>query len=827
MSLGPIGPIPPPASTKSSVSTITGTSGGAIGPNSVGNVNLTGTNISITGDPLTNTLTFTGVGGSGTASSSFTTNSGSAAPNNSGVINVVGDTTTGVTTSGSGNTLTISGVVATQTQEGVTRFATNADAINGGSATVSVTPAALLSKLGTLLMDGIPIGQGSTSALSWLAPLLSGQLLGGSTGAAPVPTTLTAGPNIAITSQPGTITITGSGTLSSAYTLFGNTGSATAVGGNTNIVGDPNVLTTTGSGQTLTISVVAPILVSYGGTGQTSLNAHGVLVGEGTSAVTTLAVGTNGQVLIGGTGADPAFAAITSTGNSLISTTSSHGLNIDIKAPVVVSYGGTGQTSLNTHGVLVGEGTAAITTVAVGTNGQVLIGAAGADPAFATITSSGGSILFTYGANTLNMESALSTITLKGNAGTASVLGGSVSVVGDAQTITTTGSGSSLTISLISPVLVSYGGTGQTNLNAHGVLVGEGSSPITTVAVGTNGQVLIGAGSADPAFATITSSGGSILFTYGANTLNMESALSTITLKGNAGTASVLGGSVSVVGDAQTITTTGSGSSLTISLISPVLVSYGGTGQTDLNAHGVLIGEGSSPITTVAVGTNGQVLIGAGGADPAFATITSTGGSLAYAVSANGLNIDINAPVLVSYGGTGQTDLNAHGVLVGEGSSAVTTLAVGTNGQVLIGAGGADPAFATITSTGGSIVFSYGTNTLNMETATGGLWTEVTGTFQQMSPSNGYIANNGSQVELLLPSVSALGTLVRVSGKGAGGWKVSQTVSQIIHFGTHDTTTGLAGSISSTATRDSIELLCVVADTEWNVLSGVGNMSYS
>ena len=709
MSLGPIGPIPPPASTKSSVSTITGTSGGAIGPNSVGNVNLTGTNISITGDPLTNTLTFTGVGGSGTASSSFTTNSGSAAPNNSGVINVVGDTTTGVTTSGSGNTLTISGVVATQTQEGVTRFATNADAINGGSATVSVTPAALLSKLGTLLMDGIPIGQGSTSALSWLAPLLSGQLLGGSTGAAPVPTTLTAGPNIAITSQPGTITITGSGTLSSAYTLFGNTGSATAVGGNTNIVGDPNVLTTTGSGQTLTISVVAPILVSYGGTGQTSLNAHGVLVGEGTSAVTTLAVGTNGQVLIGGTGADPAFAAITSTGNSLISTTSSHGLNIDIKAPVVVSYGGTGQTSLNTHGVLVGEGTAAITTVAVGTNGQVLIGAAGADPAFATITSSGGSILFTYGANTLNMESALSTITLKGNAGTASVLGGSVSVVGDAQTITTTGSGSSLTISLISPVLVSYGGTGQT----------------------------------------------------------------------------------------------------------------------DLNAHGVLIGEGSSPITTVAVGTNGQVLIGAGGADPAFATITSTGGSLAYAVSANGLNIDINAPVLVSYGGTGQTDLNAHGVLVGEGSSAVTTLAVGTNGQVLIGAGGADPAFATITSTGGSIVFSYGTNTLNMETATGGLWTEVTGTFQQMSPSNGYIANNGSQVELLLPSVSALGTLVRVSGKGAGGWKVSQTVSQIIHFGTHDTTTGLAGSISSTATRDSIELLCVVADTEWNVLSGVGNMSYS
>lgn len=42
----------------------------------------------------------------------------------------------------------------------------------------------------------------------------------------------------------------------------------------------------------------------------TSLTDHGVLVGSGTSPIDALAVGTNGQLLIGQTGADPAFASM-------------------------------------------------------------------------------------------------------------------------------------------------------------------------------------------------------------------------------------------------------------------------------------------------------------------------------------------------------------------------------------------------------------------------------------------------------------------------------------------------------------------------------------
>lgn len=45
--------------------------------------------------------------------------------------------------------------------------------------------------------------------------------------------------------------------------------------------------------------------VTHGGTGQASLTAHGILLGEGTSGVNATAAMTDGQLLVGQTGADP------------------------------------------------------------------------------------------------------------------------------------------------------------------------------------------------------------------------------------------------------------------------------------------------------------------------------------------------------------------------------------------------------------------------------------------------------------------------------------------------------------------------------------------
>jgi len=52
-----------------------------------------------------------------------------------------------------------------------------------------------------------------------------------------------------------------------------------------------------------------PVAVSQGGTSTNTLTAHGVIVGNTTSAVNVTAAGTDGQLLVGVTSADPAFGS--------------------------------------------------------------------------------------------------------------------------------------------------------------------------------------------------------------------------------------------------------------------------------------------------------------------------------------------------------------------------------------------------------------------------------------------------------------------------------------------------------------------------------------
>lgn len=137
-------------------------------------------------------------------------------------------------------------------------------------------------------------------------------------------------------------------------TLTGDSGGAVSpTGGNITITGGTTGHTFAGSSSTLTLG--GTLGVANGGTGATTLTTHGVLVGEGTSAIAALAVGSTGQVLIGSSAADPAFGAL--------------GVN----------------SGLTAHGVLIGEGNSAIVATSVGTTGQVLIGSSAADPAFAAL----------------------------------------------------------------------------------------------------------------------------------------------------------------------------------------------------------------------------------------------------------------------------------------------------------------------------------------------------------------------------------------------------------------------------------------------------------
>lgn len=78
------------------------------------------------------------------------------------------------------------------------------------------------------------------------------------------------------------------------------------------VSGTSNEINITDDGDgTITIGIVAPLVVSKGGTGAATFTAHSLLLGQTTAAITALGAATNGQLPIGSTGADPSLATLT------------------------------------------------------------------------------------------------------------------------------------------------------------------------------------------------------------------------------------------------------------------------------------------------------------------------------------------------------------------------------------------------------------------------------------------------------------------------------------------------------------------------------------
>lgn len=796
------------------INTITGNTGGAVGPDVLSNVDFVGTDpIAVTGNPATWTLTIT-----------------------------VEDATT--------------------TQKGVVELATNAEAITGTDTSRPIVPSSLVAKLGAMTANTVPYGAGTTASLSWTTAGTDGQLIIAATGAAPAFASLTSSGGF-ITFTPGANTLDLNTAGSVAVSFDGDTGTATPALGVLNIVGGNNI-TTAASGSTVTINV--------SGTTQYALQ-----VGDATGSLDSLVIGSSGQIIqSAGAGSNPGwttatYPATTAQGDILYSSSANTiaGLTKDATATryiantgasnnpawdqvnlangvtgtLPVTNGGTGAASLTDHGILVGSGTGAITALAVGTNGQLIIGSTGADPVFADLTSSGSTITITGGAGTLNIDTA-GTIaaSFPTDSGTATPALGALTIAGGTN-INTAGAGSTVTVNLDASISgmtavdfaaggrigtattlgnttllqaydtlgasyttfatltagnpptmdldtavtinsayiyraggtdipVTDGGTGASSLTDHGVLVGSGTAAVTVLAVGTTNTVLLGSTGADPTWGTVP---------------NAALTNSSITLS-----------------DGNNITITGS----PVSLGGTATINVSGTTQ-----YAVQVGDATGSLDSLAVGATNTVLLGNTGANPSWGAVDLTAA--------------VTGTLPVGNGGSGASSLTDHGVLVGSGASAITALAVGTNGQVLLGSTGADPVFATLTSTGGTITYTPGAGTLNLEVAGGGIsWTEVTGTSQAAAINNGYIANNGALVTITLPATAVVGSIVRIIGLGAGGWKVAQNANQYVRWDESNvTTTGVGGSLDSTDDHDAVELICTVTDNGWSVLSSKGNIS--
>jgi hypothetical protein len=290
----------------------------------------------------------------------------------------------------------------------------------------------------------------------------------------------------------------------------------------------------------------------------------------------------------------------------------------------------------------------------------------------------------------------------------------------------------------------------------------------------------------------------------------------------NLGNVDILGGS--------NITTTGT------LLTHDITIDVSGT--TD---HALQIGNNTGSLTSLAVGLTGTILTGVTGADATWTTATypatTLQGDLLYSSAANtitGLVKDINATrylsntgvnnnplwaqinlsngvtnvLPIANGGTNSNAMvNTYGVNYFDGTSIVTTT-IGVATQVLTSNGiGSAPTFQPIP---GGIPFP---------------WTTIVGANVTLQINHGYMMNRATLITAVLPAASATGDVIKITGIGVGGYTVTQNAGQIIHLGVLSTTPGVGGSVSSTHDRDSLEMVCVVDNLEFNVVNSFGNLS--
>jgi len=291
-----------------------------------------------------------------------------------------------------------------------------------------------------------------------------------------------------------------------------------------------------------------------------------------------------------------------------------------------------------------------------------------------------------------------------------------------------------------------------------------------------NGQIVIGSTAGFPTAANLTSSDASVTITNGSNSINLQSAATATVHVTDSGSATPAAGSINILGTAaQGISTSGAGSTVTL---------------------------------TVADSTETHK----GVIELATAAETTTGTSTSLAVHPSGLNTKLGA----------QT---SHGIILGTGGAGNNLGATAelADGELLIGSTGNIPSVTTLTAgLGMTIVNAPGSITLSA-LSTAMIWVEAT-IDTALLANVGYIANKGTLLIFTMPATAAIGSRIKIMGKGVGLFTVAQNAGQVIHFGAFDTTTGVGGSLTSTLRYDVVELVCITANTDWSVAYSIGNI---
>ena len=213
-------------------------------------------------------------------------------------------------------------------------------------------------------------------------------------------------------------------------------------------------------------------------------------------------------------------------------------------------------------------------------------------------------------------------------------------------------------LTLTTDLAVAHGGTGASTLTDGGVLLGAGTGAVTAMAVLSNGQMIVGDGTGDP----VAESGGTLRTSIGVDAagtdnstnVTLAGSLDYLTLSGQQITRGAIGLTTDVSGTLPIANggtnATSAGAALTAlgaaargansditsitGLTTDLTVAQGGTGASSHTNNNVLIGAGTSAITSVAPSTSGNVLTSNGsawtsaaaGGGPTFATAVNPSG---------------------------------------------------------------------------------------------------------------------------------------------------------------------------------------------------------
>ena len=229
----------------------------------------------------------------------------------------------------------------------------------------------------------------------------------------------------------------------------------------------------------------------------------------------------------------------------------------------------------------------------------------------------------------------------------------------------------------------------------------------------------------------------------------------------------------------------------------------------NLKATGVVRYDSATGLFAASTFNQYEILLG-GVANALVGVAPSATAGLPFVSNGSSANGSFGVAV-VEGGGTGLSSLSAYALMAGGATST-------GNMQQVSGLGNAGEV---LTSSGAGALPVWAAAPLSDLP-----WTIVAGTSQTLVNDNGYISANAGVIAYTLPAASTVGSIIRITGvASSGGWTLAQNSLQSIEMGSSVSTVGVGGSLASTSSNDTIELLCVAASTTWVVLSSMGNIS--